>query len=849
MTGITSTGMYCTDHKIKSISGKLTMIGNEDRKPLPIVMNSNRSRPEEQMITDTTNDIQRLVQRYAPSEMDDDTIEYLVAVLHEQGDTIDLVHMLGDVLDAGTASELAADIAKLKATNATVSVIPSSPKQRQATDRPLSPGFNEISDSSDNESSMHQSDKEDKKRAREVKKLERQRRKDAKKQELLKVAKLDDIKEDFVDDDISAWQEAQEKGQTWGGRGRGGRGVRGDVNSYTNIHLSNVTLQFAGNELLRSSTIQITGGHRYGLVGRNGVGKSTLLRRLSAHAIPGIPHDLRILLVNQQVDGGDETVLDHLLQADKNRVALLKEQEEIEAQLLEQGNNVNDLVTRLGEIFAELDLMESDLAEEKAIEILTGLKFSKSMMKAPTSALSGGWRMRLALAQALFVPCDLLLLDEPSNHLDLHALTWLTNYLKMSNHTVILVSHDRGFLDVCTDIILFEHQKLTYFSGSYSSYERRMEEKAAQQTQMLDANERRRTKAMAFIQKQQGMGDKKNADPNKQRQAKMMKEKKLERIGNYREDGHRYKNFSLAKLSEDYVRLAQKVHIEADEPVIKMTFPIPKYSPGMTTTGTSLIKMENLTFGYSADKPALLNELTLDLTRESKVALVGPNGAGKSTLLKLIIGELVSMNEIHETTCDLWRHPNLRVGHMTQYSIEELEEYKELTVLEYAEKTIIKRHASSHGGVRQYLGAFGLGGKLAHRQIGSLSGGERMRLCFATVLAEEPHLLVLDEPSNHLDMETLDSLSRALNNFQGAVIIVSHNQSFLSGFCKELWVIEDGKIDIRHSDTQTFDELFDGYRSEIMINSRSGKRQMKAAMAKQATKQKAGATTGTGFIP
>jgi len=330
-------------------------------------------------------------------------------------------------------------------------------------------------------------------------------------------------------------------------------------------------------------------------------------------------------------------------------------------------------------------------------------------------------------------------------------MDWLIRYLTNENakhkKTLLIVSHDRSFLDAtCTDIIVMEHQRLSYHVGSYSDYQLQMQEKASRQAQILDASERQRAKAEAFIQKQ--ANNKKSTDPNKQRQAKMIREKKLDRLGNYREDGKRYKQFSLKKMDESSLRLAQKVNVERDEAVLKLRFPNPTWPPGVAE-GSPLVQLDDVSFAYTADDGEfLLRNLTLNLERGSKIALVGSNGCGKSTLIKLIVGELEG---IGKTTGKTWRHPSLRFGHVTQYSVEELEEYAEMTVVEYAENILASGRASSSvireasGNVRQYLGAFGLGGPHALRQIKTLSGGERMRLCFASVLSDEPHVLFLDE--------------------------------------------------------------------------------------------------------
>ncbi|GAX15858.1 hypothetical protein FisN_2Lh414 [Fistulifera solaris] len=661
----------------------------------------------------------------------------------------------------------------------------------------------------------------------------------------------------FVEDNASAWEQTVQEEGTWGGRGKGGRGeYAGAVNSVkSNIHLSDVSISLDnGMDLLRNSTMDIMRGHRYGLLGRNGVGKSTLLRRLVQKSIPGMPHDMRIILVQQQIEGSELSALQTLVDADIDRLQLLEEQEEMETKLESEECTSDELAhvaERLGEIADELDAIRADQAEERAEQILKGLQFTDDMIHGKTSQLSGGWRMRLALARSLFVPCHLLLLDECTNHLDLHGMSWLIEYLqKKSDRTLIVVSHDSSFLDaVCTDIVVLQHQRLTYHVGNYSEYIRQQSERATRESQILDAAARQRAKAEAFVQKQQA--NRKSTDPNKQRQAKMIKEKKMDRIGNYREDGKRYKLRSLKTLDESSVRLAQKVTVEVDDPLIEIKFPNPVWPPGVAP-GDDIVRIEDLSFGFT-DEKLLLDSVTLSLTRGSKVALVGNNGSGKSSLVKLITGDIDSAS----AKGTLWKYPTLTMGHVCQYSVEELERYASMTVVEYAEEILSKSKAAikvmkkGSGNIRQYLGAFGLGGSHALQAIGKLSGGERMRLCFATVLADEPQLLLLDESTNHVDIETLESLSHALNTFEGSVLMVSHNQAFLSGFCKELWVLADGKIDVMHSDTSSFDEIFSEYRHRISSSANgtsSGRRKEKAKMAKQAKQQQMGTKQNTALL-
>ncbi|KAL3788384.1 hypothetical protein HJC23_009190 [Cyclotella cryptica] len=440
--------------------------------------------------------------------------------------------------------------------------------------------------------------------------------------------------------------------------------------------------------------------------GRNGVGKSTLLKQIESGSIPGLPRGL----------------------------VLLEEQDKLEKEM-DDGVNMEHNAQRLSELAVELDAIDSDNTEQRALDILKGLSFSDDMIHSTTAKLSGGWRMCLALAQALFVPySDLLLLDKVTNHLNLNGMSWLERYLtdesRQDSLTLICVSHVRSFLDdVCTDVIVMEHKRLTYHSGNYSDYQQKMSEKNVRESQIPDAAERQRSKAEAFVQKQQQ--SKKSSDPNKQRQAKMIEELN-----------------SLKKLSEDYVQLAQKVQVEVDDPV---------YAEGQFASGS----------------------------------------ASSEVILK------------------------------------------------------------ASGNVQQYLGAFGLGGSHAHRLIVKLSGGERMRLCFATTaLADSPHILLLDESTNHVDLETLDSLAEALRVYKGAILMVSHNQAFLGNFCNELWAIDDktGTVSTSKNVTESFDQLFSQYRSRVLTSGGRGalnrqcESQVKAGMVKQAAKQAATAKTNTALL-
>ena len=772
----------------------------------------------------TSNPIQRVIESHTPA-FEPEICQYLESIVEsalEDGDAADIMDVLSNFLSEDEVKQI---LPLLQISSSGRGNDDNVADEGISQQMMLSSKLNEPThrdDVSDDASSFYTPHPKPKAAATksQLRKEARLKRKNAKKRN-----KETDASELVNDDHASAWKECTDSNQRWGGRGHGGRGIRMTGDNYQNIHLPSVSLSYEGNELLVDSKMDIVKGHRYGLLGKNGVGKSTLLRQLAAGLIPGLPREMIIRMVKQQVEGrDDQTTLEALVEADEYRTELLQVQEEVE-QKIDSGIDLEECAQRIGDIALELDAIDADNAEKRALDMLKGLSFTKEMIYGKTAHLSGGWRMRLALAQALFAPySDLILLDECTNHLDLHGMAWLENYLTTNPLTIICVSHDRSFLDaVSTDIIVLEHKRLTYHAGNYTDYRNKMDEKASREAQIVDASERQRTRAMTFVQKQQQQS-KKSSDPNKQRQAKMIKEKKLDRIGNYREDGKRYKQCSLKKLSMDYCRLAQKVVIEVDEPPVKLRLPDPSWPPCITD-GTPLIQMEDVNFSYNtstdSDTELLLKQLTLNITRKTKAAIVGANGCGKSTLLKILVGEVCLTKKQGIIT----RHPNIRVGFVSQYSVEELNKYEQMTVVEYAGEFLSSGDVCSSiiskasGNVRQYLGMFGLGGEHAYRPIRSLSGGERMRLCFATVLAGTVHVLLLDEATNHIDLETMDSLSNALKDWQGAIIMVSHNQGFLSGFCNELWSFskeENGSVDISHDDTESFEELFLQYKSNIL---------------------------------
>ncbi|SPQ26941.1 550bde6c-5395-4fef-afd2-5918cdb4432b [Thermothielavioides terrestris] len=541
-------------------------------------------------------------------------------------------------------------------------------------------------------------------------------------------------------------------------------------NKSKDIKVDNIDVSVGGNRILTDTTLTLSYGHRYGLVGRNGVGKSTLLRALSRREVP-IPTHISILHVEQEITGDDTPALQAVLDADVWRKVLLKEQAEITQKLADiesRRTSMADTSTdaakldkerealdqRLGDIQAKLAEMESDKAESRAASILAGLGFSPERQQFATKTFSGGWRMRLALARALFCEPDLLLLDEPSNMLDVPSITFLSNYLQGYPSTVLVVSHDRAFLnEVATDIIHQHSQRLDYYRGAnFDSFYATREERKKTAKREYENQMAQRAHLQAFI------------------------------------DKFRY---NAAKSSEAQSRIKKLERMPVLEPPeteysVKFRFPdVEKLSP-------PIVQMSNVTFGYSKDK-ILLRNVDLDVQLDSRIGIVGPNGAGKTTVLKLLIGKLQPTSGI------ISQHPRLRIGYFAQHHVDALDlnaSAVSFMAREYPGKTDEE--------YRRQLGAFGITGTTGLQKMALLSGGQKSRVAFACLALTNPHILVMDEPSNHLDIEAMDALAEALKEFQGGVLMVSHDVTMLQTVCTSLWVCDNGTVEKFPGDVQAY---------------------------------------------
>ncbi|KAK2064872.1 ABC transporter [Colletotrichum caudatum] len=542
------------------------------------------------------------------------------------------------------------------------------------------------------------------------------------------------------------------------------------ANKTKDIKLDNIDVSIGGQRIVTDTDLTLSYGHRYGLVGHNGVGKSTLLRALSRRELPIPPH-ITILHVEQELTGDDTPAIQAVLDADVWRKVLLKEQAEITQKLADIESQRTGLAdtsadaarldkereaqdSRLGDIQGKLAEMESDKAESRAASILAGLGFSAERQQYPTKTFSGGWRMRLALARALFCEPDLLLLDEPSNMLDVPSIAFLSNYLQGYPSTVLVVSHDRAFLnEIATDIIHQHSQRLDYYRGAnFESFYATREERKKTAKREYENQMAQRAHLQAFIDKFRY-----NAAKSSEAQSRI---KKLEKMP------------VLEPPETEY-----SVHFKFPD-VEKMTPPI--------------IQMTGVTFGYSKDQ-ILLRNVDLDVQLDSRIGIVGPNGAGKTTVLKLLIGKLSPTSGL------ISQNPRLRVGFFAQHHVDALD--LTMSAVGFMAKEYPGRTDEEY---RRQLGAFGITGTTGLQKMAVLSGGQKSRVAFACLALTNPHILVLDEPSNHLDIEAMDALASALKEFQGGVLMVSHDVTMLQTVCTSLWVCDGGTVEKFPGDVQAY---------------------------------------------
>ncbi|KAH1218961.1 ABC transporter F family member 1 [Glycine max] len=517
------------------------------------------------------------------------------------------------------------------------------------------------------------------------------------------------------------------------------------------IRIESMSVTFHGHDLIVDSELELNYGRRYGLLGLNGCGKSTLLTAIGCRELP-IPDHMDIYHLTREIEASDMSALEAVISCDEERLSLEKEAEALAAQ--DDGGG-----EALERIYERLEAIDASTAEKRAAENLFGLGFNKQMQAKKTRDFSGGWRMRIALARALFMNPTILLLDEPTNHLDLEACVWLEENLKKFDRILVVVSHSQDFLNgVCTNIIHMQNKKLKLYTGNYDQYVQTRSELEENQMKQYKWEQEQIASMKEYIARF-GHGSAKLA---RQAQSKEKTLAKMERGG----------------LAEKVVR--DKVLVFRFVDVGKLPPPV--------------LQFVEVTFGYTPDN-LIYKKLDFGVDLDSRIALVGPNGAGKSTLLKLMTGDLEPLDGM------VRRHNHLRIAQFHQHLAEKLD--LEISALQF----MIKEYpGNEEERMRAAIGKFGLSGKAQVMPMKNLSDGQRSRVIFAWLAYRQPHLLLLDEPTNHLDIETIDSLAEALNEWDGGMVLVSHDFRLINQVAHEIWVCADQAVTRWEGDIMDFKE-------------------------------------------
>ncbi|KAJ3688289.1 hypothetical protein LUZ61_017453 [Rhynchospora tenuis] len=549
------------------------------------------------------------------------------------------------------------------------------------------------------------------------------------------------------------------------------------LDNVRDIVLKNFSVSVTGKKLFNNASLTVSHGKRYGLVGPNGKGKSTLLKLLAWRKVP-VPRNIDVLLVEQEIVGDDRSALQAVVSADEELMKL-----RAEAQSLSESDDkdtADEDGDRLAEIYEKLQLKGSDAAEALASKILAGLGFTKEMQALPTKSFSGGWRMRISLSRALFMQPTLLLLDEPTNHLDLRAVLWLEEYLCQWKKTLIVVSHDRDFLNtVCNKIINLHDLKLKVYGGNFDYFESVYEQEMRENNKEYENFDKPMKVAIKSGSK---------ARQDKVKGQALLKAAKIKHKGK-------------AASQDDDDRAPSELPKKWRDYSVEFHFPEP------TELTPPLLQLIEVGFSYPNRPDFKLQNVDVGIDMGTRVAIVGPNGAGKSTLLNLLAGDL------QPTEGEVRRSQKLRIGRYSQHFVDLL------TMEESPVQYLLRLHPDQEGSsqeetVRAKLGKFGLPSHNHLTPIAKLSGGQKARVVFTSISMSKPHILLLDEPTNHLDMQSIDALAEALEEFTGGVVLVSHDSRLISRVCddeekSEIWVVEDG-IARRYPDS------FQDYKEELM---------------------------------
>ncbi|MCH9638281.1 MAG: ATP-binding cassette domain-containing protein [Betaproteobacteria bacterium] len=521
------------------------------------------------------------------------------------------------------------------------------------------------------------------------------------------------------------------------------------------LNIQNLTYLQGGVPLLQAVNLQIFASQRVGLVGKNGCGKSTLFRLIRGEIKPdsgdvSIQTGKTIAFVEQEIINSNQPAIEFVLDGD------------VELRRLEKILAQDEHDDAWFEAQQRYESINGYVARARAAQLLNGLGFANHTLEQSVTQFSGGWRMRLNLARALMHRADLLLLDEPTNHLDLEAIIWLEQYLARYPGSLMVVSHDREFLNACINRVAYIHNKqIDVYTGNYDYFERARAERLLQHAQALQQQQKKIAHMEDFVRRFRA-----KATKAKQAQSRI---KALERI----------------------TRIAP-MHIEDGH--FQLQIDAPERSPDV------LLRVKDMSFGYAQD--LLFQHVQLVLQAGARIALLGPNGAGKSTLIKLLIGE------IKPTLGTVELAPNISIGYFAQHQLENLD--SDATPLEHMIRLAPKQTELD---LRKFLGRFGLGGDGEDRSVSSFSGGEKSRLALALLAWQKPDLLLLDEPTNHLDLDMRDALTLALEAYTGAVVLVSHDRSLVRAVADELWLVADGKAQLFDGDLENYKTWIESRRA------------------------------------
>ncbi len=585
------------------------------------------------------------------------------------------------------------------------------------------------------------------------------------------------------DDYSSAWLECLRLGIPWGGRGAGGRGVNRVTGQVLDVHIPRTTMARSGEMLLHEATLRLTHGKRYCITGQNGCGKSTLLRRIASGSLPGWPPWLRVQHVDQEIAGTELSAVEFVMRFDAERTRLLREEEALVA-AAEGGAGTAESQARLSEVYARLEHISAWDLESRAEAKLREVGFSDALLAKPTEQLSGGWRMRACLAGALLMEPDVLLLDEPTNALDVLGVEWLKRYLTEEESfggTVLLVSHDRAFINAVTDeLIVMRNKQLAYFDGTYDEYKEMQAIKRAGDAHKLGVLEKRKEELRAYVEQQQRAAKDKKSKGGDAKKQKLVRSRKkmIERIDRAGLGAAGGKRFQVS-----YHAFGVPLALDFDDKPLHFHFPPCEGEPA---AGRLLLQLDSVSFGWPG-APPLVRGLTAQVRARDRVGILGPNGVGKSTLVKLLCGELQPLEG--DLTRALPSSRSMAVfGQGMELRLDGERTPCELVLaLPRGPGTVDCQTVEA---ARQFLGTFGLTGDLALRPVKTLSGGQKVRVSFALGSYQLPSLLLCDEPSSHLDLASIEVLTDAINEFNGAVVLISHDLALLAETCSSLWVFD-----------------------------------------------------------